>query len=403
MPDNLKSAKFAPAKPHRGTNAVNRLTESPSLGTHTLWERAMGDFSCQQLETSRVPGMSRLTPRTTEFTRAIQRRQEMFKQNTASNRFADSLLASYQSPLDMLKLDTASNRFADSLFASYQSPLDMLKPLLLRLSQLSQCLTTSPLRDITQQLAASQRLMANIGVDEIGSHYKTITGLKSSMDHVAPTYESLAESLLREVSDITRLPTSVLPEIAGETSTPSFEFETLRPHDERDEEDTETKIQLVTATEQETSGCIALLKQVDPRLVRPYIGAWSALRGNNPDKTRHVLISLRELCGNLIRLLAPSKLVLSWIPEVANQKNLLDRGKPTRLAREMYIRRELNNGSLTEFLLHDTRAELKLFDLFNRVHELEIDLTYKQLRAILLRVDSWLMYILKISAKNSHN
>ena len=53
----------------------------------------------------------------------------------------------------------------------------------------------------------------------------------------------------------------------------------------------------------------------------------------------------------------------------------------------------------------DNCAELerpKRLELFNRMHELETELTDEQLRAILLKNDSWLMYILQISMGNFH-
>jgi len=99
---------------------------------------------------------------------------------------------------------------------------------------------------------------------------------------------------------------------------------------------------------------------------------------------------------------APDKLVATWIPGIANQKDLLHEGKPTRRARVLYVCRELNNDPLIDFLMHDTRALVKLIELFNRVHELETELTYEQLRAILLKTDSWLMYILQIWAGTSN-
>jgi len=99
--------------------------------------------------------------------------------------------------------------------------------------------------------------------------------------------------------------------------------------------------------------------------------------------------------------LAPDEFVAAWIPGITNQKDLLHEGKPTRRARVLYVCRELNNDPLTDFLLHDTRALVKLIELFNRVHELETELTDEQLRAIVLKTDSWLMYILQISAGNS--
>ena len=86
---------------------------------------------------------------------------------------------------------------------------------------------------------------------------------------------------------------------------------------------------------------------------------------------------------------------------MSNQKDLLNNGKPTRRAKVLYVCRELNNEPLSEFLMCDTQSLVKLIELFNRVHELETELTNEQLRAIVLKTDSWLMYILQISV-NSH-
>lgn len=247
--------------------------------------------------------------------------------------------------------------------------------------------------------------MAGIDFEAIRGRFQikmpVISGLESSIAHVAASYGNLAESL-REISDITRLPAFVLPGATREIYTTSFALETLRPWDERDEDEAETEIQFVAEAELETSGCIALLQQVDPGLARPYIGARDALYVNNADRARHILSSLRELWNHLLRRLAPDDLVAAWIPRVPNQKDLLHDGKPTRRARVLYVCRELNNEPLTDFLMHDTRALVKLIKLFNRVHELETALTDEQLRAILIRTDSWLMYILQISSGNFH-
>lgn len=99
--------------------------------------------------------------------------------------------------------------------------------------------------------------------------------------------------------------------------------------------------------------------------------------------------------NHLLRRLAPDDLVAAWIPGVPKQKDLLHEGKPTRRARVLYVCWELNNDPLTDFLVHDTRARVKLIELFNRVHELETELTDEQLRAILLRTDSRLIYYFK--------
>lgn len=383
MPDNLKTAKSALAKLHQDMDAINRLAKPPYLSVIEQMERTLEPIRHQQLEITRALEMAGAATRIQEIVGANQHWQDLIKQVTATS------------------------RIAESLSAAHQSWLDTIKPIQHDFSQLSQLQASAKLTlcNTSLRLAATERLMAGIDFEAIKSRFHikmpVISGLESSIAHVAASYGSLAESL-REISDITRLSAFVLPGSTREIYTTSFALETLRPCDERDEEDAETEIQLVAEAELETSGCIALLQQVDPGLARPYIGARDAMYGNNADRARHILSSLRELWNHLLRRLAPDDLVAAWIPGVSNQKDLLHDGKPTRRARVLYVCRELNNEPLTDFLMHDTRALVKLIELFNRVHELETALTDEQLRAILIRTDSWLMYILQISSGNFH-
>ena len=381
MSEDLKTAKMALVKIHQDMEAINRLARPPYLNVIEQMERTLEPIRRQQLEISRALEMSGAAARIQKIVSANQHLQEVIKQATASSRIAESLQA------------------------AHRSWLDQLKPLQQEFSQLSQLQVSAKLAlcNVSLQLTATERLMAGIDFEAIRSHFQiempVISGLESSIAHVVASYGSLAESL-REISDITRLPAFVLPGATREIYTTSFALESLRPWDEHDEEDAETEIQLVAEAELETSGCIALLQQVEPGLARPYIGARDALNGNNADRARHILSSLRELWNHLLRRLAPDDLVTAWILGVPNQKDLLHEGKPTRRARVLYVCRELNNDPLTDFLMHDTRALLKLIELFNRVHELETELTDEQLRALLLKTDSWLMYILKISMGN---
>jgi len=203
--------------------------------------------------------------------------------------------------------------------------------------------------DVSLQLTATERLMAGIDFDAIMNRFKidvpVISGLERSIAHVAASYGSLTESL-RDIPDITRLPNLVLPGATREIYTTSIALETIRPGDERDEEDAETEIQLIADVELETAGCIALLQRVDPGLARPYVGARDALNGNNADRARHILSSLRELWSHLLRRLAPDELVSAWITGNTNQQDLLHEGRPTRRARVLYDCRELNNDPL---------------------------------------------------------
>ena len=381
MSDDLKTAKNALAKLHQDMEAINQMAKPSYLSVIEQMERTLEPIRLQQLEISRAFEMSGAMARIQEIVSANQHWQELIKQTFASSRISESLAA------------------------AHRSWLDTIKPLQHDFWHLSQIQASAKLAlcDTSLRLTATERLMTGIDFEAIRSRFQiempVISGLESSIAHVAASYGNLAESL-REISDITRLPAFVLPGATREIYTTSFALETLRPWDEGDEDEAETEIQFVTEAEMETSGCIALLLQVDPGLARPYIGARDALYGNNADRARHILISLRELWNHLLRRLAPDDLVAAWIPGVPNQKDLLHDGKPTRRARVLYVCRELNNDPLTDFLMHDTRALVKLIELFNGVHELEAALTDEQLRAILLKTDSWLMYILQISSGN---
>ncbi|MGB5231374.1 MAG: hypothetical protein WBN83_07630 [Desulfoprunum sp.] len=360
MSDNLKTAKSALAKLHQDMDAINRLAKPSYFNVIEQMERTLEPIRRQQLEISRALEMSGVVARIQEIAGANQHWQELIKQTTATSHIAESLTATHQSWFERIK--PIQHDF--SHFSQLQAS-----------AKLALC-------DTSLRLAATERLMAGIDFEAIRGRFHiempVISGLESSIAHVAASYGGLAESL-REISDITRLPAFVLPGATREIYTTSFALETLRPLDERDEEDAETEIQLVAEAVLETSGCIALLQQVDPGLARPYIGARDALYGNNADRARHILSSLRELWNHLLRRLAPDDSVAAWIPGITNQKDLLHEGKPTRRARVLYVCRELNNDPLTDFLMHDTRALVKLIELFNRVHELETKLTDEQL------------------------
>lgn len=381
MSDDFKTAKTALAKLHQDMEAINRLANPSYLSVIEQMERTLDPIRRQQLEISRVIEKSGTMAQIQKIANANQHLQEFIKQISATSRIAESLTASHRSWLEHIK--PIQNDFSHLLQLQASAKL--------------------ALCDISLQLTATERLMSGIDFEAIRSRFQiempVIEGLESSIANVASSYGSLTESL-QGISDIMRLPTFVLPGATREIYSTSFALETLGLWDERDEDEAETEIQLVTEAEQEISGCIALLSQVDPGLARLYIGARDSLHGNNADRARHLLISLRELWSHLLRRLAPDDLVTAWILEVPNQKDLLYEGEPTRQARVLYVCRELNNDPLTDFLTHDTTALVKLIELFNLVHKLELELTDEQLRAILLKTDSWLMYILQISMGN---
>jgi len=151
----------------------------------------------------------------------------------------------------------------------------------------------------------------------------------------------------------------------------------------------------ISVIRDELTEVVDLLSSVNPSLAGAYRGAREAFSGSNTDRKRHVLASLREMWGHLLREIAPDEKVVPWTS--GKGVELLHEGKPTRKARVLYVCREINHGPLTEFVNADTGALVKLVELFNRVHELEPGISDAQLSALMLRTDSWLKFIVQIS------
>ena len=244
--------------------------------------------------------------------------------------------------------------------------------------------------------AASEHLYSAIEFDlfrqkkEIS--YQSITGFEHALSNVTAGYERLGRSF-QTLADITHLPSFVLPGAAQEIFIGGYAAKQVCITDEVVEDDTDTQ-ELTAEIRKETAECHSLLLDIAPALARPYVGARDAFNSNNADRTRHILSSLRELWSHLLKHLAPDEAVLKWIP--GNNLELTYQGRPTRKARVLYVCRNLNHEPLSDFVFHDTQALVKLMDFLNRVHELEPTMSDAQLNAILLRTESWIMYLIKI-------
>lgn len=381
MPNDLKTAKAAIVKLHEDMETFDRLTKPSSITLLDQIESTLEPFR-RQSELSRILDLSGVVDRLNNIHDANQHLQEVIRQSIDTSRITESLNAAHQ-----------------SWFKRIKHINDNIK----RFSQLREY-SSLELRKISLQLTATEQLMAHVDFKAISNRFQiemsVISALERSIAHTTESYGMLADSL-RDISDITRLPTFVLPGATREIYNTEITLESLSPRDRSDDDDTGTIIQLFAEAKLETTGCVDLLKQVDPKLVRLYIGAIQALSSNNADRTRHFLSSLRELCNHILRHLAPDDFIMPWMARNNKNQELLHEGRPTRRARINYICREIDNEPLSEFLTQDTKASVKLIELFNRAHELEPRLTDEQLKAIFLKTDSWLKYILQICPETS--
>ena len=255
------------------------------------------------------------------------------------------------------------------------------------------------LTDVSYQIAITKPLFEEIDFDLLGKHLDVQMSLMSEVQHSISafwaSYGGLAESF-RGLDDIVQLPAFVLPGATRELSTTSHALDVLYPMEERTEKEA-TGLEPYPSVEEEIedSVLISLLERVDPQFVTMYRGALAALESNNPDRSRHVLTSLRELWNHLLRKLAPEEEVREWIEE-HNNPDHLHNGKPTRYAKMRYALKDLGDEPLREFVEADSRAMVKLYTLYGRLHGLDTGVTDEQLRIITVRTESYLSYILRV-------
>jgi len=373
MKNDLRQFRSAYLKIQEDMERLSRALKPSYLSIYEQMERALEPIRRQHLEVARSIKLSGLaSSRLTEIVHANQRWQDLIDQTTASSRIFEDLTRTHQ---------------------TWQ---DAIKPMQDSIAQL-QAATKLSLGNVAYRLTVTERIFAGIDFEAlkrtIALPEPAFLKLESVIDDVTLTYEKLADSI-RTIPDVTHLPAFALPGATREVFMTGYALDAIHIPGEPGIERDSSEVQLVAEVEQETSGCIGLLQAVDPALARPYMGAHDALRSRNADRARHILSSLRELWNHLLRRLAPDEHVLGWVPR--NEKELLHDGRPTRRARVLYVCRNLNHDPLTDFVIQDTRALVKLVDFFNRVHELEPELTDEQLRVLLLRTDSWLTYILQI-------
>jgi len=375
MDDDLRHFRPAYLKLQEHMERLNRALKPSYLGVYDQMERALEPIRRKHLEFSLSLKLSRLaSPHLAEIVQANQRWQALIDQATASTRVFEDIKRTHQTWLDGIKL----------------------KPMQDSIAQLQAAAKLS-LGNVAYRTTVSERLFAGIDFEAMRRAMAlpepAFLKFQNMIGDVTFTYEKLAASI-RVLPDVTYLPAFALPGATRELFLTGYALDSIYTPNKPDSERDVSEVQLIVEAEQETSGCIGLLQTVDPVLAQPYIGAHDALRGRSADRARHVLSSLRELWNHLLRRLAPDEDVLSWAPN--DDKSLLHEERPTRRARVLYVCRKVNHDPLTDFIVQDTQALVKFVELLNRVHEINLKLTDEQLRAILLRTDSWLMYILQI-------
>lgn len=367
LDDQLKKAARLATAWH--DNEVARLQRSMALPFEQLQERLRVQLEPLHANHLKISQMLEASLRPLE---------SVFKANEQWQRMADEATRTLSRIADMSEFHTSWQR--------------VFQPLRLETEHLNAMRALS-VNDTALRISATERLLAGIDFDAIQRALAVPVlddKLLRSISDMSSSFERFAVSL-PTLPDISRLPEFAVPAASRELLLEGYALETLHDDDEIETLDVTVIEQVENARGEVTEGLV-LLEQVDRRLAKAYAGARTALESDNPDRVRHVLVSLRELWGHLLRFLAPDPDVKAWVTDAS----FLHEDKPTRRARVLYICRRIDHPPFSDFLAEDTRALVKMIEFFNHVHDIDAELSDKQLEALILRTDSWLTYILRI-------
>ncbi len=376
----LRRVESSISRLQRNFDQINQSFK-PLVEFHTPFESAYAQmkFSIEPLRRlSEQMGRSTLaSKRMTEVVQANQNWQHMIDQATAPSRLLADLTRVH--PTWLRDIKSVQDQAAAVQIAA-----------------------TLSLREMAYRLTVSERMFARIDIPAISRpiafQENAMLRLRALSDDLTTTYRKLTESL-PTFTDIIHLPKFVLPSATREVFIANHTVDKLAECNEAESEPNVAELALVEGSIEGPSNCVALLRAVDPKLVEMYEGARVALRESKPDNGRHILSSLRELVNHLLRRIAPDESVLAWIPE--GNGNWLHEGKPTRKARLRYLCREIDHPPMDDFVVADTKAMVKFIEIFNLIHQPEIELSGQQLRALLQRTDSFVTFIVSIWKESS--
>ncbi|ACS79339.1 hypothetical protein [Maridesulfovibrio salexigens] len=136
-------------------------------------------------------------------------------------------------------------------------------------------------------------------------------------------------------------------------------------------------------------GCINVLTKMNPELVQQYLGAAQAAAGNNVDKTRHTLVSLRTMWEQILSKIAPPAKSLEWLKrEGKASKDFIyikdGEERATKLGRLLYAFRKCLSHDMISAVKNQVKTIKCYLDQLNRVHKSVLNFAKDKLKKFFL-------------------
>jgi hypothetical protein len=296
-----------------------------------------------------------------------------------------------QEPFKDLLLVTASKQYQIDLGISKLYELKIDNPLVNNFA------IQTTLSKISELTIHAEKSLLHIGLENIGSKLELVEPLRlqvaGSFIDLSNSYNNLFKSFEANPASITQINPFLLKDIPASYFNSANLLEVISVEEDEEIEEEELKADIYYESE---SNIYSLLNDLNPELKQLWSGANAAINSNTPDKVRHFATSVRELFTHVIHTLAPDKKIENW-----NKKSkLYHNGRPTRKARLLYICREINHSSMTDFINDDVKSILTFVDLFNeQTHKIKSDLTPKQLITLKTKAETTLKYLIEVGIK----
>lgn len=286
---------------------------------------------------------------------------------------------------DLVSQASISNSAISKVFAEHNALRESLASFVAQKSAINNLLSSLDTTRLLHTSLTSQYRLLDLETRSFGN----LLGVSNAFaNELTSTFGKLTRSYRDVIENIPTLPKLHIPTIAKYSPIEySLELEVLKRISFDDEEAQDSDLEGLPDID-------TALVSFDDRLLALINGARQALNSENPDRARHVTTSVRELFTQVLHGLAPDAEIKAW----TNDKTHFHNNRPTRRARLLYICRKFSCDPLTKFVEDDVRAALTLVDSLNAgTHVVESKLTPFQLEAIVYRMESLALFLLKIS------
>jgi hypothetical protein len=310
----------------------------------------------------------------------------------ASARIAESFVGSARLIADQM---APLVRIAESLRALYMPHLEGLTVVAQSIAQIADRITPQ-LTSLNMSLRFSRSVFGSLGpfLEMAQGQRSLLTTASRGIVKMAELHAQIVSSSTGTLSLL--FEHSVAPLPAGEVFLGSVALRELAASEESEQPESAAEIDDHSRELSAQVSCDLehMLADVDAEFLSVWRGAHEAAESENPDRVRHALVSLRELCGHLVRRLAPDDHVAQWTSDPSHFHG----GRPTRKARLLYMVRTCKDASLDAFMEADVSATVHFLDFLNAgAHALRTSIGIRQLRAILCKADSLLRFLIGLS------